>query len=65
MKELRTLRRIMNLTQLELAQLTGIHPSKISILERGLVDSRPDEKERLMAALKIHEGMKAVKRRGE
>ena len=65
MRELRTLRRMINLTQLELAQLTGIHPSRISILERGLVDSRPDERERILAAFKIREKRKAAKRRGE
>lgn len=65
MKELRVLRRMMDQTQFELSRITGIHASKISLLERGLVEPRPDERERLMAALKIHEGMKAAKRRHE
>ena len=46
-------RKGLDVTQLELSQLSGIHALKISILERGLVEPRPDEKERLLAALKL------------
>ena len=53
MKIFRRERRRVDVTQLELAQLSGIHASKISMLERGLVEPRPDEKERLLAALRL------------
>ena len=38
-------------TQFELRLLTGIHQSRISVIEKGYVVPRDDEKERLEAAL--------------
>ncbi|MBU1206446.1 MAG: helix-turn-helix domain-containing protein [Proteobacteria bacterium] len=55
MTDFRKQRREYEVTQLEVARLSGIHPSKISILERGLVEARPDELERLHTALKLIE----------
>lgn len=53
--ELRAARFNARLTQLDLKLLTGIHPSRISVLERGYALPRADERQRLAKALQVEE----------
>ena len=48
LRETRVLRRV---TQFQLRIATGIHQSKISMIENGLIEPRDDEKKRLAKAL--------------
>lgn len=49
-RDTRVLKRI---TQFQLRLLTGIHQSRISLIENGLIEPRNDEKERLARALGV------------
>ena len=49
--QLKTIRVLRGETQLSLAQKTGLHYSKICLIEKGHVIPREDEKERLEKAL--------------
>ncbi len=51
MNRLREFRVVKRITQLHLRISTGIHQSKISMIENGLVEPREDEKRRLAKAL--------------
>ena len=50
MREIRVVKRV---TQFQLRLLTGIHQSKISMIENDLVSPRQDEKARLAKALHV------------
>lgn len=50
LREVRAVRRI---TQFQLRVSTGIHQSKISMIENGLIEPREDEKQRLAKALEV------------
>ena len=50
LREARVVRRV---TQFQLRLSTGIHPSKISLIENGLVVPTPDEQKRLSKALGV------------
>lgn len=51
MNKLREIRVVKRITQFQLRLATGIHQSKISMIENGLVEPREDEKQRLAKAL--------------
>jgi len=51
--KLRTLRFFNNLTQYDLAQVTQIPQSKISLLENGYQSPKPEEAMKLGEALKV------------
>lgn len=53
MNKLRELRVVKRITQFQLRLSTGIHQSKISMIENGLVKPREDEKQRLAKALHV------------
>ncbi len=55
MNRLREVRVINRITQFQLRLSTGIHQSKISMIENGLVDPREDEKKRLSKALGVRQ----------
>jgi transcriptional regulator with XRE-family HTH domain len=50
LREKRVLRRV---SQFQLRIATGIHQSKISLIENGLVEPKPDERKRLSRALGV------------
>ena len=52
LKGLREVRFVRRVSQTALAVKTGIHQSKISRIENGLVKAREDEKKRLAKALR-------------
>jgi Helix-turn-helix domain len=56
MSERAKLRRRAALTQVELAHLTEIHAPQICLWERGHIDLRPEQVERIAAVLKEHLG---------
>ena len=65
MNKLRETRVVKKISQFQLRVLTGIHQSKISMIENGLIQARDDERERLARALGVRpeelfpvEGMK-------
>ncbi len=51
MNKLREMRVIKRVSQFQLRLATGIHQSKISMIENGLIDPGEDEKEKLAKAL--------------
>jgi transcriptional regulator with XRE-family HTH domain len=51
--KLRDIRVIKRITQFQLRLSTGIHQSKISMIENGLIEPREDEKKRLAKALGV------------
>jgi transcriptional regulator with XRE-family HTH domain len=53
MNRLREIRVVKRITQFQLRLSTGIHQSKISLIENGLVEPREDEKQRLAKALHV------------
>lgn len=53
MNRLRENRVVKRITQFQLRISTGIHQSKISMIENGLIESREDEKKRLAKALGV------------
>jgi transcriptional regulator with XRE-family HTH domain len=53
MNRLREVRVVKRITQFQLRLSTGIHQSKISLIENDLVEAREDEKEKLAKALGV------------
>lgn len=53
MNRLREVRVVKRITQFQLRLATGIHQSKISFIENGLVEAREDEKKKLSTALGV------------
>jgi len=53
MNRLREVRVVKRVTQFQLRLDTGIHQSKISLIENGLMKPRDDEKKRLSKALGV------------
>ena len=53
MNRLREIRVTKRITQFQLRLATGIHQSKISMIENGLVEPPDDEKKRLAKALGV------------
>jgi transcriptional regulator with XRE-family HTH domain len=53
MNKLREVRVVKRISQFRLGLDTGIHQSKISLIENGLVEPREDERKRLAKALKV------------
>jgi len=53
MNRLREIRVVKRVTQFQLRLVTGIHQSKISFIENGLVEPREDEMKRLSRALGV------------
>ena len=53
MNKLREIRVVKRITQFQLRVATGIHQSKISMIENGLIEPREDEKKRLSKALGV------------
>ena len=51
MNKLREKRVVKRITQFQLRVSTGIHQSKISMIENGLIEPRDDEKKKLAKAL--------------
>jgi|HubBroStandDraft_2_1064218.scaffolds.fasta_scaffold658785_1 predicted transcriptional regulator len=51
MKKLRKQRRMVGLSQFELARLTGLAPGRIVFAETGRVTLKPEEIEKIKAAL--------------
>jgi len=49
--KLREARFFKRFTQIRLGRLTEINPTRISLLENGLVDIRPEEREKLASIL--------------
>lgn len=52
MNRLREMRFLKRISQFRLRRQTGIHQSKISLIENGLIDAREDEKKKLAQALR-------------
>ena len=50
---LREIRVVKRVSQFQLRLMTGIHQSKISMLENGLIAPREDEKKKLAKALNV------------
>lgn len=53
MNKLRDVRVLKRITQFQLRIATGIHQSKISFIENGLIEPREDEAKRLSKALGV------------
>jgi transcriptional regulator with XRE-family HTH domain len=53
MNRLREFRVVRQITQFQLRLQTGIHQSKISFIENGLISPREDEKKKLAKALGV------------
>lgn len=53
MNKLRETRVVKRITQFQLRIATGIHQSKISMIENGLIEPKPDERKRLSKALGV------------
>jgi transcriptional regulator with XRE-family HTH domain len=53
LKEIRAAKRI---TQFQLRLHTGIHQSKISMIENGLIEPKEDEKKKIAKALGVGAG---------
>jgi len=51
MNKLREIRVVKRITQFQLRLSTGIHQSKISMIENGLIEPMEDEKKKLAKAL--------------
>lgn len=51
MNRLREVRVVKRITQFQLRLSTGIHQSKISMIENGFIEPNEDEKQRLAKAL--------------
>jgi len=54
MNKLREIRVLKRVTQFQLAKLTGVYPSKISLIENEWVEPRLDEKLKLSRALEVN-----------
>jgi transcriptional regulator with XRE-family HTH domain len=55
MNQIRKVRILRELTQFDVYQRAGIHPSRLSLLERGYCRPRLDEVKRIADALKLDE----------
>lgn len=53
MNRLREIRTVKRITQFQLRLSTGIHQSKISLIENGLIETGLDEQERLSKGLAV------------
>ena len=53
MNKLREVRVVRRISQFQLRLATGIHQSKISMIENGLIEPREDEKKTLAKALGV------------
>jgi transcriptional regulator with XRE-family HTH domain len=53
MNKLRDVRVLKRIIQFQLRIATGIHQSKISMIENGLIEPRDDEKKKLAKALGV------------
>jgi transcriptional regulator with XRE-family HTH domain len=53
MNKLRETRVIKRVSQFQLRLLSGVHQSKISLIENGLVQPRPEEMKKLARALNV------------
>ena len=53
MNKLRGIRVVKRISQFRLRLATGIHQSKISLIENGLVQPRDDEKQKIAKALGV------------
>jgi transcriptional regulator with XRE-family HTH domain len=53
MNKLRDIRVIKRVTQFQLRLLSGIHQSRISLIENGFIEPRSDERQRLAKALGV------------
>lgn len=53
MNRLRESRVVKRITQFRLRLETGVHPSKISLIENNLVEATEDEKQKLAKALGV------------
>ncbi len=53
MNRLREIRVVKRVTQFQLRIATGIHQSKISLIENGLVEPKEDEKKRFAKTLGV------------
>lgn len=53
MNKLREIRVIRRVTQFQLRLLSGIHQSRISLIENGFIEPRADERQRLAKALGV------------
>lgn len=51
--KLREVRVVKRITQFQLRVATGVHQSKISMIEHGLVEPSEDEKKRIAKALGV------------
>ena len=56
MNRLREVRVLKRITQFQLRIATGIHQSKISMIENGLIEPGEDEKQKLAKALGVRPG---------
>jgi transcriptional regulator with XRE-family HTH domain len=56
MNRLREIRVVKRVSQFKLRLSTGIHQSKISLIENGLVQPRDDEKQKIAKALGVGVG---------
>lgn len=56
MNKLRETRVVKRVTQFQLRVATGIHQSKISMIENNLIEPREDERKRLSKALGVMPG---------
>lgn len=54
MNRLREVRVVKRVTQFQLRLSTGIHQSKISLMENGLISPKEDEKAKLAKALNLN-----------
>ena len=53
--KLREIRVVKRISQFQLRLSTGIHQSKISLIENGLIEPREDEKKKLARALGVRQ----------
>ena len=56
MNRLREIRVVKRVTQFQLRLSTGVHQSKISMIENGLIQPRHDEKRKIAKALGVQVG---------
>ena len=55
MNRLREIRVVKRVTQFQLRVATGIHQSKISMIENGLIEPHSDERQKLAKALGVRQ----------
>ncbi len=52
--KLRKVRKLARISQWKLAAMSGVHQSRISLIENGLISARDDEKVRLCEAMAVN-----------